>query len=146
MKVVYYVIAVVILALAGFGIYTSHAQNNTPNNAADGVLIIEEEGYGVSGNTASTGVNQNSSDTLAQKAAQAKDNMAQKYQDQKDLISQKYQQQKDSMNQGYQNQKDQAVQKIQDNQTTVDKAMKNQNPQYNNGEIVIEEDEIETVE
>lgn len=145
MKNFYYVAGAIVLALAGLGIYASQAQNNdvNPNNEG-GVLIIEEDDYAINpGNPSavnnaaaqqqravSNGV-QPSVDTMGQPNPAANN------------VNNRLNNNPDSSSDFKPLPGDPGVDVAPDNQPVVDKAMKNQNPSYNQG-IEVQEDVLET--
>ncbi len=138
MKNIYYVAGAVAIALAGLGIYSSQAQNSSNDNAADGVLIIEEEGYVVTPeNSAATRPNPDGRMSAQDENRRLNNgNNRNGYRLNNSNINA-------AGNQNLQN--NPGYNSAPDNAPVVDRAMKNQNPNYNNG-MVIEEDVIETAQ
>lgn len=138
MKNIYYVAGAVAIALAGLGIYSSQAQNSSNDNAADGVVIIEEEGYVVTpDNSAANRANSNRGMSAQDKNRQFNsDNNRNGYRLNNSNAN-------TAGNQNLQNNPDYNASS--DNAPVVDRAMKNQNPNYNNG-VAVEEDIIETAQ
>jgi len=162
MKGLYFAGTAAILTLAGLGIYSSQAQNAAADNSGTGVLIIEEDDYAVRPSrpaVAATGdaaavrasetqpnFNGNVSDRVRAAGKNAEDTL----QKAKDNAAEKVNQFKNNATgansaQFEQLPGDPGVEVAPDNQPVASRAMKNQNPNYNNG-IVFEEDVIETAD
>ncbi len=162
MKGLYFAGTAAVLTLAGLGIYSSQAQNPAADNSGTGVLIIEEDDYAVrpsrpaaatAGDTTAAGasnVQSNTNGNISDRVHAAGKNAEDSLQKAKNNAAEKVNQFRNNATGANSSQfeplpGDPGVEVAPDNQPVGSRAMKNQNPNYNNG-IVFEEDVIETAD
>lgn len=163
MRKMTYIAGAAVVALAGLGIYASEAQNaGTNNNADTGVLVIEEESYTPEQNNGMRAENPNRMQNTgafnnSQNPRQGVNDGLSSGNNSGNMNSRANMNNPSTNtntapNKGFENLPDNpGVEVAPDNQPVVSKAMKNQNPNYNNGnamptDTIIEEDMIETAE
>ena len=132
-------IAGAVIALAGLGVYASNAQNNTnPNNG--GILVIEEDAtYIPNGQNSGQRMNNSASNNNSESPRNPQNNGLTTGNNTPNMNNPNNMNNPSLNNNNMSNEDfaplpgNQGVEVAPDNQPTVDKAMKNQNPSYNNG-------------